>query len=864
MSGEHQQHPPSTVSNSAAIGAATDAQPALRDSSGYGRDQASGSHLRIQPAATAVSTLTTTSAEGQPRRRSSASSGAMQVDHDSRHPANSAGARMMHSAQAHERSPGATQRIYPGMVGGDVTERRVSVIGSDDPEDLRRSMSSANLAQHAQFTFSSTAHGSIGTNPRRSQSTVSTSPPPLISDQGSEQLRVTSSNSRQSEEDIRMSESPRVPLGSVSYAAESSGYHHPEASATTAQASQASTPQPTTAKQEPGSRSGSQDPVSQGQSGVTLPARSAVLYHAGYNTSRGAVWRFFRVVEARVSGNTDRAECLLCRKRMLGKSADMKKHIVSNCPNRSEISADMQPILDIVKAELENPKKRAKRNSNTPITMRSDGSFAPVTSSYSTTHPENSPGAGRMLAGISHMTPTAPRAPMHPRPGPYDLSHHRQQSQSQSHPDAHREKVAKYSREYMHGSAGPHYDGASGSAEQAGRYSHGSSAMPVPPQGHSPRQPGMDSRIRSPPSGYVPRHGGQMPGPPLLSQVHQQSSTQLSHHQTPISPLPGQQQQQPPARYYPPGYGAPAGSSTAQLPQQPQQQPHAPSQRHGAPLAVRGPLLSQTPSPQITVPGSQLGRLRDKLQRRVPVFGIWLTIPSPVTARLLAAQGFDWACIDMEHTPTNPALMAEMVAAVAGSGTCVPIVRVPSHSPEWFKWALDAGAHGIIIPMVSTPDELRTVAGLCRYPPAGRRSIGGVFAPGAFGLRGARAMSDYVDYVSNDIMVIPEIESVEGAANLPNMLKMGGVDAVFVDPYALNASARSAQDMPMQDIMAHVEQTARECDIPLGIQASSGTTAGAKAREGYTLLVAASDIECLSSSAAENLDRARNELRNYR
>ncbi|KAJ1939330.1 hypothetical protein GGF37_004439, partial [Kickxella alabastrina] len=94
--------------------------------------------------------------------------------------------------------------------------------------------------------------------------------------------------------------------------------------------------------------------------GVTMPAKSAVLYHAGYNSGRGAVWRFFRVVEARVSGNTDRAECLLCKKRMLGKSADMKKHIVIGCPNRRDISDDMRPILEIVKAELDNPKKRAK------------------------------------------------------------------------------------------------------------------------------------------------------------------------------------------------------------------------------------------------------------------------------------------------------------------------------------------------------------------------------------------------------------------------------------------------------------------------------------------------------------------------
>ncbi|KAJ2888019.1 hypothetical protein IWW38_005018, partial [Coemansia aciculifera] len=140
------------------------------------------------------------------------------------------------------------------------------------------------------------------------------------------------------------------------------------------------------------------DSESIGHGGVTMPAKSAVLYHAGYNSGRGAVWRFFKVVEARVSGNTDRAECLLCQKRMLGKSADMKKHIILNCPLRRNISPDMQPILAIVRAELENPKKRAKRNSNTPIVMRPDGTFVADATAYTGTSYADSSLTARLQA----------------------------------------------------------------------------------------------------------------------------------------------------------------------------------------------------------------------------------------------------------------------------------------------------------------------------------------------------------------------------------------------------------------------------------------------------------------------------------
>ncbi|KAJ1836361.1 hypothetical protein LPJ63_000384 [Coemansia sp. RSA 2711] len=270
-----------------------------------------------------------------------------------------------------------------------------------------------------------------------------------------EQQRATPS---QTEEDIRMSESPRpddtgspkgtgspsMHRGSVDYAESGShrqlstpGLQHYHGQGPFDQRSSTHPSQSATPPID-GGRQGSEGASQRSPEGVTMPARSAVLYHAGYNSGRGAVWRFFRVVEARVSGNTDRAECLLCHKRMLGKSADMKKHIVSNCPNRSEIAEEMQPILEIVKAELENPKKRAKRNSNTPITLRSDGSFAPVTSAYTPAHPEHTPTASRLHLSSAHPSPTVSRTPTHQRPGPFEMH--------PGHPDAHRAKMIKYSR----------------------------------------------------------------------------------------------------------------------------------------------------------------------------------------------------------------------------------------------------------------------------------------------------------------------------------------------------------------------------------------------------------------------------------
>ncbi|KAI8323362.1 Phosphoenolpyruvate/pyruvate domain-containing protein [Martensiomyces pterosporus] len=275
-------------------------------------------------------------------------------------------------------------------------------------------------------------------------------------------------------------------------------------------------------------------------------------------------------------------------------------------------------------------------------------------------------------------------------------------------------------------------------------------------------------------------------------------------------------------------------------------------------------------SPRTFSPPVPHNRLKARLRDGIPVFGVWLTIPSPITARVLATQGFDWACIDMEHSPTNPSVMAEMVSAVASSGTCTPIVRVPSHSPEWFKWALDAGAHGIIVPMVNTRNEMERVKRLCKYPPEGSRSYGAFFAPQAFGIRGPAAMSEYSERANRDVMVIPQIESAEAVSNLPEILSVGGIDAIFVGPYDLQASmgikpAEEHFDPRLLSALNSIVQTAEARHIPRGIYASSGSMARSKIQLGYTLLVAATDIGCLSASAAENLLRARGgESRQYR
>ena len=122
-------------------------------------------------------------------------------------------------------------------------------------------------------------------------------------------------------------------------------------------------------------------------------------------------------------------------------------------------------------------------------------------------------------------------------------------------------------------------------------------------------------------------------------------------------------------------------------------------------------------------------QVKEKLKRGEPVLGAWLSLPSVPSARIMARLGFDWLVVDMEHSAQNPVLMADMVATIADAGTCAPIVRVPTNSVEWFKWALDAGAWGVVVPMVNSREEAQRAVEYTKYPPLGDRSIGGAFGP---------------------------------------------------------------------------------------------------------------------------------------
>jgi 2-keto-3-deoxy-L-rhamnonate aldolase RhmA len=253
--------------------------------------------------------------------------------------------------------------------------------------------------------------------------------------------------------------------------------------------------------------------------------------------------------------------------------------------------------------------------------------------------------------------------------------------------------------------------------------------------------------------------------------------------------------------------------------------------------------------------------VKEKLKRGEPALGAWLSFPSVATARVMARLGFDWLVVDMEHSAQSPILMADMVATIADAGTCAPIVRVPFNSVEWFKWALDAGAWGVVVPMVNSREEAQRAVEFSKYPPLGNRSIGGIFGPYGFG---TTDWPSYAQVANDEIIMIIQIESALALQHLDEILSVPGIDVAFVGPNDLHAQlglipSSDGAEPEFVEALERVTVAARKHHVALGIFSSDGKAAVARVGQGFQMISVTTDAGSMIAAATHNLRIAREE-----
>jgi len=229
-------------------------------------------------------------------------------------------------------------------------------------------------------------------------------------------------------------------------------------------------------------------------------------------------------------------------------------------------------------------------------------------------------------------------------------------------------------------------------------------------------------------------------------------------------------------------------------------------------------------------------------------------MPGSVNAEIVGRAGYDWVCVDTQHGLIGYESMLSMLQALTAAGSPT-IVRVQWNEPSSIMKALDAGAEGVIVPMINTVDEARAAVGACRYAPDGYRSMGPI--------RPRMLDPQYSIEGGRDVVCAVMCETAQAMDNLEDILAVPGVDAVFVGPndlavsLGIRGSSYAGQDPRHHAAMERIVAACQERGVIAGIMCGSPETAEHWRRAGYRMLAIDSDASMLTKAAQADARRSR-------
>lgn len=226
----------------------------------------------------------------------------------------------------------------------------------------------------------------------------------------------------------------------------------------------------------------------------------------------------------------------------------------------------------------------------------------------------------------------------------------------------------------------------------------------------------------------------------------------------------------------------------------------------------------------------------------------WLHIPSSWSAEVMAHAGFDSVTVDLQHGLSDYESAVTMFQAIATTDV-IPLARSTWNDPAQIMRLLDAGAYGIICPMINTRAEAEAFVGACRYPPLGYRSLGPTRAR-------VYAGADYAHHANDTILTLAMIETEQALNNLAEILATPGLDGVFVGPGDLRFSLTGKPGMDLNDpvlikALANIAEVTRENGRIASIWVPSAATGRQMQQLGYQLITLSSDTRMLSAAAED-------------
>jgi len=192
--------------------------------------------------------------------------------------------------------------------------------------------------------------------------------------------------------------------------------------------------------------------------------------------------------------------------------------------------------------------------------------------------------------------------------------------------------------------------------------------------------------------------------------------------------------------------------------------------------------------------------LKEKLRRKEITIGSWITLGHPAIAEIMAKAGFDWLTVDMEHSAITLSQAQHLIQVISLSGV-VPLVRVSENNPTLIKRVMDAGSHGVIVPMVNSEKDAVCAVKAVKYPPQGDRGDGLARAQG-YGFE----FDQYREWVKTESVVIVQIEHIDAVRNLQDILTQVDIDGFIVGPYDLSASLGKPGEFDDPDVLRALDK----------------------------------------------------------
>lgn len=253
---------------------------------------------------------------------------------------------------------------------------------------------------------------------------------------------------------------------------------------------------------------------------------------------------------------------------------------------------------------------------------------------------------------------------------------------------------------------------------------------------------------------------------------------------------------------------------------------------------------------------TQIGQAPSLLPRwasKETTLGAWCMMPGALGVEAIGSLGFDWVLIDMQHGCMEYEGALDMIRAADRAGIS-PIVRVPWNEPGIIGRMLDAGAMGILVPMIQNAEDARRMVDACLYPPAGRRSFGPIRVNTRDGM-------GYFATANERVAVIPMIETSEALEQVDEIAAVPGVDALFVGPFDLSIAlglppGDNDGTLAFDDAIGRVLAAAQKHGKATAVL-SNATVAPLRVEQGFQMVSVTTDVNALAGASSQSLSIVR-------